>query len=115
MILPDINLLVHAYNRQAPRHAQARVWWEDLLNGSQTVGMPWAVVFGFVRLMTHPAVLVQPLGPEQAIHHVRLWLNRPVVEIAEPGPRHLDIVESLLRGMTPLERQDADVHGLALR
>ena len=114
MILPDINLLVHAYNRQAPRHAQARVWWEGLLNGSRTVGVPWAVVFGFVRLMTHPAVLVQPLGPEQAIHHVRSWLDRPVVQIAEPGPRHLDIFESLLRAVGVAGNLTTDAHLAAI-
>jgi predicted nucleic acid-binding protein len=30
MIIPDINLLVHAYNLDAPLHAKARPWWEAL-------------------------------------------------------------------------------------
>ncbi len=38
MILPDINLLVYAYNRGAPHHVRARKWWEVLLNGSEPVG-----------------------------------------------------------------------------
>ncbi len=65
MILPDVNLLVFDYNRHAPHHAGARAWWQGLLNGSDPVGMPWAVVCGFVRLMTHPAVLVHPLDPRR--------------------------------------------------
>jgi hypothetical protein len=30
MTLPDINLLVYAYNDDAPHHASARRWWETL-------------------------------------------------------------------------------------
>lgn len=96
MILPDINLLVFAYNRHAPHHIEARAWWEGLLNGSEPVGIPWAVVCGFVRLMTHPAVLVSPLDPGRTLRHVRSWFERPVVEVLEPGPRHLEILERLL-------------------
>jgi predicted nucleic acid-binding protein len=33
VIIPDINLLVYAHNEQAPQHAMAREWWENLLNG----------------------------------------------------------------------------------
>lgn len=114
MILPDINLLVHAYNRYAPRHAEARAWWEHLLNGSKTVGLPWAVVCGFVRLMTHPTVLVQPLGPEQALDHVRSWFDQPVVEVAEPGPRHLEIFENLLRSLGVAGNLTTDAHLAAI-
>ena len=71
MIVPDINLLVFAYNEAAPRHAAARVWWEGLMTGRERVGMPWAVVMGFVRLLTHPAVLEEPLPPTAAIDRVR--------------------------------------------
>jgi hypothetical protein len=29
--------------------------------GRERVALPWAVVFGFVRPVTHPAVLEEPL------------------------------------------------------
>ena len=32
MILPDLNLLVHAYNSESPVHEPARAWWENLMN-----------------------------------------------------------------------------------
>ncbi|MBI4864694.1 MAG: hypothetical protein HY815_31230 [Candidatus Riflebacteria bacterium] len=96
MIVPDVNLLVYAYNADAPSHATARAWWEGLLNGAEIVGIPWVVSLGFIRLMTHPAVLVTPLSPALALGHVRTWLARPQVEIAAPGPRHLEILGQLL-------------------
>ena len=36
MIVPDINLLVSAYNRGAPRHDAARRWSEGLVTGTET-------------------------------------------------------------------------------
>ena len=31
MILPDINLLIHAYNSESPVHDRSRAWWEEIL------------------------------------------------------------------------------------
>ena len=38
MILPDINLVVYAYNADAPFHASAKAWWEGCLSGTVPVG-----------------------------------------------------------------------------
>lgn len=96
MIVPDVNLLVYAYNADAPAHAGARAWWEELLSGDEPVGIPWAVLVGFVRLMTHPAVLMQPMPTGVALRHVRSWLAVRNVELLEPGPRHLELFERAL-------------------
>ena len=114
MIVPDLNLLVYAYNSDAPHHEKARAWWERLLNGRDPVGVPWAVILGFVRLMTHPSVLVAPLAPSQALGFVRAWLERPQVTILEPGPRHLEIVERLLDGLGVAGNLTTDAHLAAL-
>lgn len=96
MIVPDLNLLVYAYSRDAREHEGARRWWEELLGSGGPVGIPWAVSLGFVRLMTHPSVLERPLEPVRAVAHVRSWLDRPNVEPLDPGSRHLEILERLL-------------------
>src|SRR5215475_2737413 len=71
VVVPDINLLVFAHNEAAPRHAEARAWWEALMIGREHVGVPWAVAVGFIRLVTHPAVLEEPVPPAAAISRVR--------------------------------------------
>lgn len=48
MIVPDVNLLVHAYNSESRVHAAARAWWEEQLNDTRPVGLAaasgvWAV------------------------------------------------------------------------
>lgn len=116
MIVPDANLLVYAYNSDAPHHAAARRWWEELLNGTGPVGLPWAVTCGFVRLMTHPAVLVRPMTTAEAGVSVRAWFERPCVEVLEPGPRHLEILLRLLGepGVTGALTTDAHLAALAI-
>jgi toxin-antitoxin system PIN domain toxin len=95
VILPDVNLLLYAHNEAAPLHRQARVWWEGVLNASTPVGLPWAVVYGFIRLATHPAVLVEPLPPAAALDRVQAWLARDHIELLDPGPEHLRIARRL--------------------
>lgn len=114
MIVPDVNLLVYAYNADAPLHAPAKQWWEECLGATQPVGLAWAVALGFVRIMTHRSVLARPLPPSVAIGHVRAWMARPNVEIVEPGPRHLVILEGLLDQLGVAGALTTDAHLAAL-
>lgn len=114
MNVPDANLLVCAYNSGAPEHARARRWWEDLLNGSEPVGLPWAVACGFVRLMTHPAVLSWPVTPKTALKHVRTWQDQPLVEVLEPGPRHLETLDRLFAAAGAAGNLTTDAHLAAI-
>ena len=114
MILPDINLLVYAYNEAAPLHARARAWWEDLLTRAAPVALPWAVIVGFVRLVTHPAVLTDPITPAAALDRVDRWLERDGVAILDPGPRHLRIVRDLFEATGVGGNLTTDTHLAAL-
>lgn len=114
MIITDVNLLAYAHNKAAPHHDRARRWWEELLTRQQPVGLAWAVAFGFVRLVTHASVLVNPLAPPEAVARVRGWLAQPEVRIIEPGPRHLGIVEELFRATGVAGSLTTDTHLAAL-
>ena len=61
MIIPDLNLLIHAHDSGSRHHESARAWWEALINGARTVGLPWAAVLGFVRIATNPKILQRPV------------------------------------------------------
>jgi hypothetical protein len=87
VIIPDINLLVYAYNKQALRHEPAKAWWEATLSGNTPVGLPWVTSSGFIRIMTHRRILEKPISPEDAIDLVRSWLTQPAVVVLEPGPK----------------------------
>jgi len=91
VILPDVNLLVYAYNTADPRHDQARGWWEEVVNASVPVGLPWVTAAGFIRLMTHPRLLERPLTPPEATRRVRAWLDAPSVTVIQPGRRFAEL------------------------
>ncbi len=114
MILPDLNLLVYAYNSDAPDHHRARAWWEQALSGSIPVGLPWVVMLGYLRLMTSRSVLADPLTPAEAIGHLRSWLARPQVVVLGPGSRHLDLLEQLLIAARAAGTLTTDAHLAAL-
>jgi uncharacterized protein len=114
MIVPDVNLLLHAYNSGSKVHDRARTWLEDLMNGDRPVGFAWAVVLGFVRITTHPAVLSRPLDASDACGIARSWLERPHAGILHPGERHAQLVFGLLESLGTAGNLTTDAHLAAL-
>ncbi len=110
MIIPDINLLVFAYNSDAPYHSAAREWWETCLSEGRTIGLPWVVCLGFVRIMTSRVVLTDPMTPLEALGHVGSWLERPQARELVPGPRHLEILTEVMTALGASGRLTTDAH-----
>ena len=96
MIVPDINLLLYAYDSASPFHTRAAAWWQQCLSGTEPVGLAQVVVFGFVRLATNVRVFRNPMPPIEAAEHVRSWQAQPVVQILEPQVDHVAHVLKLL-------------------
>ena len=114
MIIPDVNLLVYAHNDGAPHHDAARHWWEALVNGTERVGVPWAVAIGFVRLMTHPKAIVHPVTPADAVDCMRGWFQRPSVRPVNPGVEHLGLFQRSLAAAGVGANLVTDAHIAAL-
>ena len=57
MIVPDVNVIVHAYNAESPVHDRAREWWEETMGAAEPVGLAWSVVLGYIRITTHTRIL----------------------------------------------------------
>ena len=114
MIVPDVNLLVYAYDSKAPHHPRARAWWEGLLGRREPVGIPWVVSVGFLRIMTSRSVMTEPMPPSLALTHVRSWLALPSVDPIQPGPRHLDILASFAQSGALVSTLLTDAHIAAI-
>ncbi len=114
MILPDLNLLIYAHNRGAPFHDRALAWWTELMNGQESVGIPWAVSCGFVRLCTHPAVLKSPMPHETALDYVEAWFERRHVHALDPGAEHVRLLREMLDAAGTAGRLTTDAHLAAL-
>ena len=96
MIIPDINLLLYAYDSSSAFHEKAALWWESCLSGPEDVGLAQVVIFGFLRIVTNGRVFQQPLTAAEAAAHVRSWLDLPVVQILDTDPGHVEEVLTLL-------------------
>lgn len=114
MILPDLNLIIYAYNIDAPEHSRARTWWETCLSDIRPVGLSWPVIIGYLRLMTSRKLQLEPCTVPEAKRDIRSWLERPQVEILIPGPRHLDLLDSLMRDARASGDLAVDAHLAAL-
>jgi len=113
VILVDVNLLVDATMTSARDHDAARSWLQNQLGGTARVGLPWPSITGFVRVVGQPRAWERPLPVGGALTIVRSWLSRRCAWIPEPGPRHLDLLETLL-GPQPSVRLVTDAHLAAL-
>jgi hypothetical protein len=114
MRVVDLNLLLYAVNRDAVHHRAARAWWEKALNGSETIGLPWIVLLGFLRLATNARVLPRPLSAEQVLAVVDGWLAQPVVRIPTPGEDHWHRLQALLAQAGTAGNLTTDAHLAAL-
>ena len=96
MIVPAINVLIYAYEPDAPEHDVAQRWWQDLIHGTETVGIPWAVATGFVRVISIPGVLSPPGSPANAADSVDDWFRHDHITPINPGDGHMRIFQEKL-------------------
>lgn len=96
MLIPDINLLIYAYNETASKHKEAKKWWESSITQGELIAIPWVVINGFIRLTTHPRVFESPLKPKKSFSTIESWFNFPNVQTINPGHDHLSIIKQLL-------------------
>ncbi|HXJ39930.1 MAG TPA: hypothetical protein VNH18_11685, partial [Bryobacteraceae bacterium] len=60
MIIPDVNVLLHAHNVDAKHHVAMKAWWEASLSGARPIGLVWVVLLGFIRISTNPRIWQRP-------------------------------------------------------
>ena len=74
-MIVDANVLLYAVDEQSHFHTTARTWLEEALDGDERVGLPWASLMAFQRIITHPRVTATPLTAAQAWGFVTDWLD----------------------------------------
>jgi hypothetical protein len=92
LILVDANILVHAHVREMAQHERARSWLDERLNGRPRVGLPWASLIAFLRLVSNPRVFERPEPLERAWRQVEDWLDCEPAWTPTPTDRHRDIL-----------------------
>lgn len=85
---PDVNILVAASRQDHPHHAPALKWLKEaLVKGAQ--GRPLAILpmvaSGYLRLVTHPKVFINPTPIDDAVVFLRAVLDSTGVALTSLG------------------------------
>lgn len=110
MILPDVNVLVHAHNADSAVHRVARDWWDQRLAGSEGVGLAWAVLLGFVRITTNRKIVARPLSVSDVMGRIHDWLALPQVHVAQPSDTHFVRLRAVLERLGTAGNLTTDAH-----
>jgi uncharacterized protein len=114
MILPDVNILVHAHHSGSSHFHKSRDWWDGVLNGEELIGLPWVTILAFIRITTNRKALPNPLPLEDALSRVETWLDLPNVRILHPSATHRMALCRLLRHTGTAGNLTTDAHLAAL-
>lgn len=114
MVIPDVNVLLYAYDTESPRHAPCATWLSAALSGSEGVGLSFVVALGFIRLATHPSVWTRPMSTTEAISIVRSWLARPQVRLLQPTDPYWETLDAVAADARAVGWLVMDAHLAAL-
>ncbi len=114
MRIVDLNILLYAINSDAPQHEAARSWWEQALSDDESVGLPWTVLLGFLRIATNARIFPRPLSAQSAVARVEAWLSVENVHIVQEKDDHWSTLKALLEGSGTAGHLTTDAHLAAL-
>ena len=75
--MPDVNLLLYAFDERSPHHRRAREWFEELISDVEPVGFAWLVLLAFLRLSTRAQLTANPIDVAEALDIVEGWVAQP--------------------------------------
>ena len=82
MILPDVNVLVYAYRREAEDHDAYAAWLTTLVAGQDELALADHCLTGFLRIVTSPRIFTDPAPAAKALGFVdrlrRARRGRPI-------------------------------------
>jgi toxin-antitoxin system PIN domain toxin len=114
VILLDANVLIYACAPSLPLHERARTWLDVQLAGSEQVGLPWASLLAFVRVVSNPRIFEPAETIAGAWGRVEEWLDCDPVWVPEPTERHRSVLGSFMRTVVDRPKLVPDAHLAAL-
>lgn len=110
----DVNVLVYAADETSDRHRRARALLEHVATSPSITYLFWPVLLGYVRVITHPAILSSPLAPEAAIRDVSNLIERPQIVVAGERERFWATFKNVAAPVAPRGSLVPDAHLVAL-
>lgn len=116
MIALDTNLLVYAHRAEMPLHDRARLVLNDLLAGTEAVGIPWPCIHEFIGAVTHRRTWAMAHTMEQAFVAIGRMMDSPQARLLGEGPSHLATLRDLATasGIAGAQIHDARIAAICL-
>lgn len=95
MILLDVNVLVYSHREDMAEHADFAAWLTGLAEGTEPFALCAGSVAGFVRVVTHPRIFVNPTSLDVALRFIEGLTESPACRWVEPGDRWWSIFDRL--------------------
>jgi toxin-antitoxin system PIN domain toxin len=95
MILPDVNVLIYAFRRDAPYHSICKPLIESWVNGEARFGISPLALSAVVRITTNPRSYTQASTLEEAFQYSDYLTDAPNCQIIQPSEHHWDIFQRL--------------------
>lgn len=95
MILPDVNVLIYAFRKDMPQHAESRRWLVGVVEGDTPFGVSPAALSALVRITTNPRAYKVPSAVDEAFGFCEDLLGQPHCHVVEPGERHWAVFRRL--------------------
>jgi uncharacterized protein len=96
LILVDANLLIYAHVNAFTQHQAAREWLDGQLSDVSRVGLPWASLLAFLRVVTNPRIFEHAEPMADAWAQVMEWLACDTAWVPEPTEHHLEVLGRLI-------------------
>lgn len=84
MILPDVNVLVHAFRSDSADHSLCRTWLDGVINGHSRYAISPQVLSGVTRVATHSRAFRQPSSLGEALRFCEVLLSQPHCVVIQP-------------------------------
>lgn len=97
MVLPDVNVLVHAHREDSADHAGCYAWIERTLKGEAAFGLSELVLSSVIRIVTHPRIYNVPTPLDRALAFTSGLLAHGHAVVVTPGARHWEVFTRLCR------------------
>jgi uncharacterized protein len=114
MMLPDTNVLVYAFNVNAPRHSEYKAWVQAMVNGVEPYAACDLTLSGLVRLVTNSRIFDPPASTDSALAFAGAIRNQPHCHVVSADQRFWPIFDELCRKAEVRGKLVPDAHLAAI-
>ena len=92
----DTNVLIHAANTESELHGPCLTLLEEAREDPSPAYLTWSICYEFMRVITHPGILLKPLSPGESQRFITTLLESPGFTMLVASDRHQAILSQTL-------------------